>query len=52
MKRSVIAAIAVLVLALLSMGALGAGLYYAAYPALFPAFGDLPLHFISMDRLR
>ncbi len=41
MKRSVIAAIAVLVLALLSMGALGAGFYYAAYPALFPAFGDL-----------
>jgi len=41
MKRSVIACLVALALGLASMGALGAGLYYAAYPALAPWFGDM-----------
>ncbi len=39
-KRSVIACIAAAILGLLSMGALGGGLYYAAYPLLAPFFGN------------
>ena len=39
-KRSVIAFIAVAILGLLSMGALGGGLYYAAYPFLEPCYGN------------
>ena len=40
-RRSVIAFLVALALGLLSMGALGAALYYAAWPVLAPAFGDL-----------
>jgi hypothetical protein len=40
-KRSVAAAVMVLVLGLLSMGALGAALYYACYPLFAPVYGDL-----------
>jgi MFS family permease len=40
MKRSIIAFIGTLVLGLLSMGLLGALLYYAVYPVLAPYFGD------------
>lgn len=39
-KRSLVAGIVVAGLGLLSMGALGGGLYYAAYPILVPFFGD------------
>jgi hypothetical protein len=40
MKRSVIAFMVALVLGLLSMGLLGALLYYAVYPVLAPFFGN------------
>jgi len=40
-RRSVIAFLVTLALGLLSMGAQGAALYYAAFPALVPVFGDL-----------
>lgn len=39
-KRSLIAFFAVLALGLLSMGLLGAGIYYAVYPLLSPFFGN------------
>lgn len=41
MKRSLIAFVVVAALGLLSMGALGASLYYTAYPVLAPRYGDL-----------
>ena len=40
-KPSLIAFLAALALGMLSMGALGALLYYACYPVLAPRFGDL-----------
>jgi hypothetical protein len=39
-KRSIVACIVAAILGLLSMGALGGGLYYAAYPLLAPFFGN------------
>jgi hypothetical protein len=39
-KRSVAAFVIVLLLGLLSMGVLGAALYYPVYPLLSPFFGD------------
>ena len=39
-RRSIIACILAAILGLLSMGALGGGLYYAAYPILGPFFGN------------
>ena len=39
-KRSLIACVIAALLGLLSMGALGGGLYYAAYPLLAPFFGN------------
>lgn len=39
-KRSVIAGIVAAILGLLSMGALGGGLYYVVYPLLRPFFGN------------
>lgn len=41
MKRSLLAAFVVAALGLLSMGGLGALLYYAAYPVLGPFYGNL-----------
>lgn len=41
MKRSVVAVFAILGLGLISMGALGAGLYHAVCPALCPFAGAL-----------
>jgi hypothetical protein len=40
MKRSIVAFFAALALGLLSMGLLGAALYYAIYPLLAPYYGD------------
>lgn len=40
-KRSLVAALAVAVLGVLSMGMLGAALYYAVYPVLGPWYGSL-----------
>ncbi|ARU06528.1 hypothetical protein CCO03_19350 [Comamonas serinivorans] len=39
MKRSILAGVAAAALGLLSMGALGAGLYWLAYPVLRPLLG-------------
>lgn len=41
MKRSIIAAVAVAALGLISMGGLGGLLYYAIYPVAAPIYGDL-----------
>ena len=41
MKRSILAFAVALVLSLLSMGALGAALYYPVSPLFAPVFGDL-----------